>query len=392
MGLFENSHFPYTNFHELNLDKIMDVTKDAKETADSAETKADQAAATVGTFDQRITANTEAVTSLQSTVTDHESRIAYNERMIAINGDLITANTTRYTVLNEKVNNLDTELDTKIQEANTRMDGIDVDVSRKSSVVAFPGTLEAGVLVGRILVNGEETKMYAPTAGSTVVRAVDVPFDNTGLTPSMRGTTVQAAISELNSKIYDQDYPDIYADGDEYTNYNDSKLNPDTYGPGTIEEQLNFIANRIFNMHRVMEKNICYDNAGDQISLIASDYSGCITGGLTNIYIMIPYNKIVKRYDGFVNSAYHPIVNPIDNPNNYQWSIEGNITVRGTNGYILNNVSLAGSGITSINCTAVESGISVKLTIPAASGTTNNSTINAQFSNNAIISFTRTST
>ncbi len=390
MGLFENSHFPYTNFHELNLDKIVDVTKDAKDTADRAETKADQAAATVGTFDQRITANTEAVTNLQTTVGNHEERISYNERMIAINGDLITANTTRYTVLNEKVNNLDSELDTKIQEANTRMDGIDVDVSQKSSVVAFPGTLDAGVLVGRILVNGEETKMYAPTAGSTVVRAVDVPFDKTGLTPPMTGATVQAAISELNSKIYDQDYPDIYADGDEYTNYNDSNLNPDTYGPGTIEEQLNFIANRIYNMHRVMEKNMCYDNDEDSINLNGSYYSGCFTGGQTTLYIMIPYNKIVKRYDGFVNSAYHPVTNPIDNPNNYQWTLSGKITVRGTNGYILNGIDLASASISAISVVAVESGIQIKITVPQVSGGPNNTPVNAWFSDNPTLSFSKT--
>lgn len=41
MGLFE--HFPYTNFHDLNLDKILERTKEAEEAAQSAAEDAAQA-------------------------------------------------------------------------------------------------------------------------------------------------------------------------------------------------------------------------------------------------------------------------------------------------------------------------------------------------------------
>ena len=342
MGLFENSHFPYTNFHELNLDKIMDVTKDAKETADRAETKADQAAATVGTFDQRITKNTEAVTNLQSTVTDHESRIAYNERMIAINGDLIAANTTRYTDLNEKVNNLDTELDTKIQEANTRMDGLDTtdtqlqaNIDRKSTVSVEQGTLDGGVLVGTINVNGTPTRLYAPTAGSTVVRAVDVPYTAN---------------------------PDIWI------NDVGKQLNP-----LEVQSALDILANDLFGTALYMLNQLFYEWVNNIITekFDALMTSGYITTSGSEVWFTVPYSKTWNR------SSF----NPIDAPTRVQFSISGHITVRGISGYVLNNIDFNDASISQITINAREAGYQVALKLSTAIPSLNNTPVNIRLTN-----------
>lgn len=53
MGLFE--HFPYTNFHDLNLDKIVENTKEAKAAAAAAEAAALAAAADASVADTKAT-------------------------------------------------------------------------------------------------------------------------------------------------------------------------------------------------------------------------------------------------------------------------------------------------------------------------------------------------
>jgi len=386
MGLFENSHFPYTNFHELNLDKIMDVTKDAKETADRAETKADQAAATVGTFDQRITENTENIDNAQ-------------ERITAVNA-VVVHHSNQIVDLSQTDSNINSDLlhtHTEINELSLRVDATEGDIQTlkidKTSCQVAQGTLDAGVLVGTVTQQltpdspVETIRLYAPTAGSTVVRAIDIPFNTTGVTPEMTGNTVQAAIEELNTGIADGlnalNHQTIEPKPDNYLKYDDGDLSERYSGPhDDLEYLFEKIVSNIKGMFKTLAKNVYYDNADDSIALNASYYSGNITGGQTTIYIMIPYNKIVQRYDGFDYGNYHTVTNPIDNPNNYSWVLNGNITVRGVNGYILNNVDLASSSITAISCVAVESGIQIKLTIPAASGSANNSPINAWFSGN----------
>ena len=392
MGLFENSHFPYTNFHELNLDKIVDVTKEAKETADRAETKADQAAATVGTFDQRITKNTNNIDILGDRITGVNNAVAVHTNQI---GDLIQADS------DIKSDLMHTQTD--INDLSLRVDATEGDIQtleiNKTLCQVAQGTLDAGVLVGTVTQQLtpdspiETIRLYAPTAGSTVVRAVDVPFNTTGVTPEMTGNTVQAAIEELNTGIADGlnslNHQTIDPDPDQHLSYVDGDLSVRYSGPNDdLEYLFEKIVNNIQGMFKTLAKNVYYDNARDRIALNSSYYSGSITGGQSAIYIMIPYNKIVQRYDGFNYGNYHAVTNPIDNPNNYSWVLKGSITVRGVNGYILNNVDLASSSITAISCVAVESGIQIKLTIPAASGSVNNSPINAWFSgNNPYIEF-----
>jgi hypothetical protein len=346
MGLFENSQFPYTNFHELNLDKIVDVTKDAKETAGRAETKADQAAATVETFDERITANTEAVTNLQSTTANHEERISYNERMIAINGDLITANTTRYTVLNEKVNNLDSELDTKIQEANTRMDGLDTtdtqlqaNIDRKSTVIVEQGTLDGGVLAGTIYVDGTPTRLYAPTAGSTVVRAVDVPYT---------------------------------ADPDAWIDEVGTQLNPIE-----VQSALDILASSLFGTALYELNQLFYKWVNDIIkesfdSLITS---GFITTSGSEIWFTVPYSKKWNR----------PGFNPIDMPTRVQFSISGHLTVRGTSGYVMGDRDFNDTSISQITISAREAGYQVVLKMATAVPSLNNTPVTVRLTNQPTI-------
>ena len=48
MGIFE--HFPYSNFHNLNLDRILERTKAAEEAAQAAEAAAEAAAASIATI------------------------------------------------------------------------------------------------------------------------------------------------------------------------------------------------------------------------------------------------------------------------------------------------------------------------------------------------------
>lgn len=392
MGLFENSHFPYTNFHELNLDKIVDVTKEAKETADRAETKADQAAATVGTFDQRITENTENIDNAQDRITGVNAAVGVHSNQIT---DLIGQTSKLGTDImhtNSDVN----ELRLRVDATEDDIESLKID---KTSCQVEQGTLDAGVLVGTVTQQltpdspVETIRLYAPTAGSTVVRAVDVPFNTTGVTPEMTGNTVQAAIEELNTGIAAGlgalNHQTIDPDPDNYLAYDDGDLSERYSGPNdNLEYLFEKIVNNIKGMFKTLAKNVYYDNTRDRIALNGSYYSGSITGGQSTIYIMIPYNKIVQRYDGFNYGNYHAVTNPIDNPSNYRWVLNGSITVRGVNGYILNNVDLASSSITAISCVAVESGVQIKLTIPAASGSVNNSPVNAWFSgNNPYIEF-----
>lgn len=386
MGLFENSHFPYTNFHELNLDKVVDVTKDAKETADRAETKADQAAATVETYDSRLSevehrnlVQDNAIVAARSDIADLQQRAAVDENIIASKSTV--------TVERGTYGPDDPE---SLAVGTITVDGVPTTLygERNQAIAVEQGTLDAGVLVGSVVIEGQRTNLYAPTAGSTVVRAVDVPFNTEGVVPAMQGNTVQAAIEELNSDIMDINYPEIETSSEQYTVFSESNL--ENYGnPSSNDEAMSDLANNILYAYKVLEKNMCYDNQGDRISLNAASYSGYITAGNTNIYVMIPYNKIVKRYNGFVRGSYQSTINPIDRPNNYTWTMDGNIYVRGVNGYILQNVPLSGSDITGIDCTPTETGIMVKLTVPAISGLTTNTPINIYFAGNAYIEFNK---
>lgn len=384
MGLFENSHFPYTNFHELNLDKIVDVTKDAKETAEQAETTANATAATVGTYDSRLSevehrnlVQDNAIVAARSDIADLQQRAAVDENIIASKSTV--------TVERGTYGPDDPE---SLAVGTITVDGVPTTLygERNQAIAVEQGTLDAGVLVGSVVIEGQRTNLYAPTAGSTVVRAVDVPFNTEGVVPAMQGTTVQAAIEELNTEIMNINYPEIETSSEQYTAFNDNNL--DDYGnPSSNDEAMSALANNLLYAYKLLEKNTCYDNAGDRINLNASIYNGYISAGNTNIYLFIPYNKIVKRYDGYIYGTYHPVTNPIDNPNNYTWSMDGNIYVRGINGYVLQNVSLSGIGVTAIDCTPTETGIQVKLTVPAVSGATTNTPVTAYFAGSAYIEF-----
>lgn len=386
MGLFENSHFPYTNFHELNLDKIVDVTKEAKETADRAETKADQAAATVGTYESRLSevehrnlVQDNAIVAARSDIADLQQRAAVDENIIASKSTV--------TVERGTYGPDDPE---SLAVGTITVDGIPTTLygERNQAIAVEQGTLDAGVLVGSVVIEGQRTNLYAPTAGSTVVRAVDVPFNTEGVVPAMQGNTVQAAIEELNTDIMNINYPEIETSSEAYTVFSESNL--EDYGnPSSNDEAMSDLANNILYAYKMLEKNICYDNRGDTINLNSSYYSGCFTGGQTTVYVMIPYNKIVKRYNGFNHGSYTATTNPIDNPNNYQWTLTGKITVRGTNGYILNAIDLASASISTITVIAVESGIQIKITVPQISGSPNNTPVNVWFSDNPKLSFTK---
>lgn len=342
MGLFENSHFPYTNFHELNLDKIMDVTKDAKETADRAETKADQAAATVGTFDQRITENTENIDNAQERITAVNAVVVHHSNQIV---DLIQEDSnlgSRITTLNGEVSGVTrrvTDAERDIERLDNTDTQLQTNIDSKSTVTVEQGTLDGGVLTGTIYVNGTPTRLYAPTAGSTVVRAVDVPYT---------------------------------ADPTSWIDSDGNQLNPIE-----VQQAIDFITGNLvgatamyFNKLFYKWSNLIVTENVD--SLIAS---GFVTTGGSEVWFMVPYSKHWDR-----NS-----INPIDSPTAVQFSISGHITIRGVSGYVLNNIDFNDTSISRITISAREAGYQVVLKLTNAISSLNNTAATIRLTNRPTI-------
>ena len=90
MGLFQ--HFPYTNFHDLNLDVILKRTEEAEASAASSASDAAQAAANaqsaVTTANQALTqANAAQTTANNALTTANEALAAANKTVITVNCD-----------------------------------------------------------------------------------------------------------------------------------------------------------------------------------------------------------------------------------------------------------------------------------------------------------------
>ena len=498
MGLFENSHFPYTNFHEMNMDKLVETVESAAGIAEGLGTRVTQAEADIDALEARATTDEETIHSHGVSITGLQMRTTVNEQQIAHNTSDISGLATRVTSAEGQISGLDTQItsiDTQVttntndiasieSDLSTVQDSIDtltpavgtltsevaaidntVTTLNNTTVPAIQSTLSTvsgqvdtntqdistiqmdlasrvesvnytnyvsdtnktnvgdilidtteskeiyiptvgvdqvltgGVHVADISVGDTTTAIYAPTAGSTVVRAIDVPFDNTNTSPAMTATECQSAIEEVNTAIGAEATARAAAitaeaaaraaltAGDIGFTYD-----PDEWkymrspNPWIVAARASNTQEAITNaMHAVIanclnETFYAWDSSASQRT-DTTPLSGYLTGAGTDVHFTVPYNKFWFRNDT------NGIKNPIDHVSNYTLSINGNVTVRGVGGYIVNNKSLASADFTSVAVIATQNGWRVTLKLATASSQTNNSPVSVVLSNNSYISW-----
>lgn len=398
MGLFNGNQFPYTNFHEMNLDWIAERIEQAAGIADGLADRVTDAEAAINTLDQRVTADDQLIAGNTSQIATHTSQIA------GLNQDITTLDsrvTTETSALDQRITTETNALDdrittnsddinglkTRISTAESDIDTLETDVADKSTV-EVEQILTGGVRVGTITVDGTATTLFAPTAGSTVVRAEDVPFNNHGVTPAMSAVDCQEAIEELNTNnaatastvgsmntrlgavetsLANLNAEDITA---AYLDQTESKLQNvlDTYGT-----RINTVANRADNI----EDALYYDNERtkpgtiNKIDLANETFVGHTLSNSTKAAFFVPCER---RFDRAGR-------NPIDNPEYYVVTLLGNIYVRGYNGYLKNNISVTGSEITDINVLFSPCGALITLTFATALSVNNGSMIEVSMGN-----------
>ena len=449
MGLFENSHFPYTNFHELNLDKVVEISQSAKDTAETA-------AATVGQYDNRLTAaerdidtaegnitalqgsmstvqsdissiesditsmahdieqNADDIDSVERTVgeqgvdisrlqnvvgSDHELLSDLNsdfmrdhetltttaatvgtleqtvypmpDQISALQSDMGTAET-NIAGINTQLSLMDTRLsgdESDIAALDGRLAGAEDEIDTKSTV-AIEQFLGAGVKIATIDIDGSETNLYAPTAGSTVVRAQDVPFDNTGVTPAMTATECQEAIEELNTNT-----GSVASD---LATETAARITADQGLSASLSTEIIARNAAIADVYAFYDPLIFNEGMGT-IYTGTSVFAGYVYNNSGAFSFMVPYNK------GFDGSS----INPKDNPSSYQFTIQGKLFARGVNGYILNNVDVAASDISSITMTAGPTGIKVDVVLATAANVPNATPVTVSMGNSPYVRWTR---
>ena len=327
MGLFENSHFPYTNFHEMNLDKLVEICEGsagqaaalssrvtaAEQDIDTLETRADGTDNQISLINGRLSTAENDIDTLEARADSADSRISTNAGKIAVNESDIDALETRLTA----------------DEATITAQG---ETLARKSTVGIEQILDAGVNVANIEINGLTTRIYAPTAGSTYVRAIDVPYDNTD--SHMYAQNVQSAIDELK---------------------NDATL---TAG---------WLLNTVYTSAQIV-----VDTEG-------AVFAGYIYGGSKNITFMIPWTK---AFDGRYS-------NPVSAPGDFISTLQGNLYVRGITGALLSNVNVASADISSITVTPAQCGTMIVVTLANALNVTNNTPLTVTMTNNAFLRYTR---
>lgn len=497
MGLFENSHFPYTNFHEMNMDKLVETVESAAGIAEGLGTRVTQAEADIDALEARATTDEETIHSHGVSITGLQMRTTVNEQQIAHNTSDISGLATRVTSVENNMTSLDTQItdvdnratsnteaiESMESDMSTMQDSIDtltpavgtltsevaaidntVTTLNNTTVPAIQSTLSTvsgqvdtntqdistiqmdlasrvksvnytnyvsdtnktnvgdilidtteskeiyiptvgvdqvltgGVHVADINVGDTTTAIYAPTAGSTVVRAIDVPFDNTNTSPAMTATECQSAIEEVNTAIGAEATARAAAisaeaaaraaltasDIDFSYDANDWKYldSPTAWVPSTyIDDTQTAVTTAMSSVLSQFMLGICYNwnTTNGRQATDSTPLPGCITGGGFDIHFTVPYTQMWFR-DGT-----HGIKNPIDNPSNYTLSINGNVTVRGVGGYIVNNKSIASADFTSIAVIATQAGWRVTLKLATASSQTNNSPVSVTLNNNSYI-------
>ena len=374
MGLFENSHFPYTNFHEMNMDKLVETVEEA--------------AGQAGQMADRMAAAERDIDTLDDRADTTDARIAtINDNITSINGD-IDALETRATTSEGNITALTARVTTSegdIDALETRLTTDEATISAQSTQIAGKSTVDVnqllagGVRVADITIDDTTTTIYAPTAGSTYVRAEDVPFNNSDVTPAMTATDCQAAIEELNTDIGSLNAGDIA--------FTPTQIFPQA---DTVEIALNNANDRFVRIFAALNKLEWLDHYESYFDWYNDDptenhtytwglgtlvAAGYVSGSGSNLLFMIPH----------VRSWAHGVgMDPTVTPQSWNFELSGLITVRGVNGYVpnMNNVNVL---TLSPTITFTNAGIMVQITLPTASTADNNKPCNVYMSNAQIV-------
>lgn len=385
MGLFNGNQFPYTNFHEMNLDWIAERIEQAAGIADGLADRVTDAEAAINTLDQRVTADDQLIAGNTSQIATHTSQIAELDQDISTLDQRVTTETaaldhritTETNALDDRITTNSDDIDgleTRISTAESDIDTLETDVADKSTVEVEP-ILLGGVRVGTITVDGTATTLYAPTAGSTVVRAEDVPFNNSDVVPAMMAIDCQEAIEELNTNNGAVSTRVTSLEGTV------TALSSDIATAETdidnLETNVSSHATTLSQMHRdifslksaaSIAKRVWYYSenveVGDTefVDIIGRlTVAGYLTGSGRDLVCTIPYNRMVPDF----------LTNPIVDYSKYTLSIvDGILTARGTNGYLsgINNVAIDQYGQTtfeSVTIRAEKSGYYILFRLPA---------------------------
>ena len=398
MGLFNGNQFPYTNFHEMNLDWIAERIEQAAGIADGLADRVTDAEAAINTLDQRVTADDQLIAGNTSQIATHTSQIAELDQDITTLDDHVTTETaalnqritTETNALDDRITTNSNDIDgleTRISTAESDIDTLETDVADKSTV-EVEQILSGGVRVGTITVDGTPTTLFAPTAGSTVIRAEDVPFNNQGVTPAMTAVDCQQAIEELNTNnattastigsintrlgAVETSLANLNAEDITAANPDQSETDLQSLldGIGTETAHLRITTDNI-------ERNMYYDNYStaftsiNEIELANETFVGHTLSNSTKIAFFIPCDRQFMRSGS----------NPVDNPENYVVTLRGNIYVRGYNGYLINNVNVTGSDISNIAVQFTACGALITLTLATALSIANGAMIEVSMSN-----------
>lgn len=328
MGLFENSHFPYTNFHEMNLDKLVEICEGSAGQAEALSTRMTAAEQDIDTLETRAAGTDNQITLINGRLTTNENDIDTLEARADSADSRISTNAGKIAVNESDIDALETRLTT--DEATITAQG---ETLAGKSTVGVTQVLDAGVNVANIEVNGITTRIYAPTAGSTYVRAIDVPYDNTD--SGLDAHNVQAALTELGSDAQDSN---------------------------------RWLNNAIYRPHQIV-----VDSEG-------AVFSGYIYGGSKNIAFMIPWTK---AFDGRYST-------PVSAPGDFTATLQGNLYVRGITGALLSNVNVGSADISGITITPAACGSMIVVTLANALSVTNNTPLTVTMTNGAFLRYTRT--
>lgn len=374
MGLFENSHFPYTNFHEMNMDKLVETVEEAAGQAGQMADRMGAAERDIDTLETRADTTDVRIASINSNIDSVESDIDALETRATTSEGNITALTTRVTTAEGDIDALDTRLTTDEATIATQATQI-----AGKSTVGVDQLLAGGVRVADITVDGSTTTLYAPTAGSTYVRAEDVPFNNSDVTPAMTATDCQAAIEELNTDIGSLDAGDIA--------FTPTQIFPQA---DTVEIALNNANDRFVRIFAALNKLEWLDHYESYFDWYNDDptenhtytwglgtlvAAGYVSGSGSNLLFMIPHVRSWAHGTG---------MDPTVTPQSWNFELSGLITVRGVNGYVpsMNNVNVL---TLSPTITFTNAGIMVQITLPTASSSDNNKPCNVYMSNAQIV-------
>lgn len=208
--------YPYTDFHELNLDwflgefkVIMDRVDDIDARLTQAEADIDELQAEVLDLNERVTALSEAldilttrVDNAEEDIVDLQNRLALAEdsisdllsrmsevetavasvtaRVTTAEGNINTLTTdlsnltTRVNVAEGNINALDTDLSdltTRVDTAEDDIDALETTLATKSTVTITP-TLQSGTKVADYTIDGTNGSLYAPTATASGITNV----------------------------------------------------------------------------------------------------------------------------------------------------------------------------------------------------------------------------